>query len=207
MARKDESTSLLRDATVWQIEVHVARLFPQTVIAAHRTDPLALDGLLSETLRDEARLTSRIERLPDDYDLDSGSFVRTIVDTNKIRLQASRYIARGLLPITYVLGTSPWSTRLECLVEDLCALAEPESPFSMGPVPSGDSEVNGNLLVALIWMGQEIRNISIWRTESGTRTVSELWPKMMGYLQEARIGPWIEPETQPFSGQWWVEHG
>ena len=77
------------------------------------------------------------------------------MDTNKIRLQASRYIARGLLHITYVLGTSPWSTRLEGLVEDLCALAETESPFSMGPVPSGDSEVNGNLLVALIWMGQE----------------------------------------------------
>jgi hypothetical protein len=125
------------------------------VVAAYLVDPPVLRGLLSETLRDESQLTSRLKRLPDDYNLDTHEFVQSSIDTNSIRLKASRYAARGLLPIANLLGSSPWYDRLVSLVEDLVAISETESPFSQGPLPSGAAEINGNLLRALIWLSSD----------------------------------------------------
>gem|GEM_PF-1497222 len=150
-SRKDRSTSLLRQGDVWQVGLHAARLYPQLMIAAHLVNPSTLGGFLSETLRDEIGLTSRINSLPDDYAFDSRDFVKSRVDTNRIRLQASRY-AVGLLATTRILGSGIWMDRLVDLTEDLFDIAGSKSTFSKGPLPSDEAEVNGNLLKVLTWL-------------------------------------------------------
>ena len=150
--RKHAGSALIRggpNGDRWTVRGTAGGLYPQLALAAHLTQRDLLDGLLTETLRDEIRLTSRLMRLPDDYDLLEGRFLHDLIDGDRIVTSASEYAAQGLTTVTNVLGPGPWAERTQAIVDDLLARASIQTPFSEGLMLSGDAEVNGNLLCVL----------------------------------------------------------
>ncbi|MDA0746369.1 MAG: hypothetical protein O2954_07605, partial [bacterium] len=160
-AHKDSRTALIatgpgRDR--WTVRGTATEIYPTMVCAAYLTDLPFFDGLLRETLRDETRLTTRISGLPDDYDLNTGRFLHTAVDTERIVAAAAEYAASGLLPITSCVGNDVWTDRLEQLVQAIFTLASVQTTFSNGPLPSEYAETNGNLLRVLPWLATHTGN-------------------------------------------------
>ncbi len=131
----------------WTAQNSAADLWSFFVITAYFTDAEALDTFVRETLRDEIRLTTRLGRLPDDYDIDRNVFVRREPDLPKIIFGASEYVKDGLLPIVETMGRTAWFYRGRDLLEDICAHAPVETRF--GKIPSDGAEVNGNMLQGL----------------------------------------------------------
>lgn len=150
-ARKDETTSLLRggkEANRWSIATTAAGIYPALVIAAWLTDLPLYDGLLRETLRDEAMFTSRLGALPDDYDLSKRRFVDASMNKSRIIENSARY-AESLLAIAAVTGPSPWADRMRSIVDATFLQAAVRTDYAEGPLPSNKASVNGRLLKVL----------------------------------------------------------
>jgi len=129
----------------WVVNRDAAKVIPALIVAAYLTDPDKLPGSLSEYLRTESSRTSRLLRLPDDVDLATGEFVYPTADPLRIQSGSTSY-ALGLSAVTSVVGPGPWTERLIHIVDDLFARASVQPTGTIGPIPSGDAEVNGNLL-------------------------------------------------------------
>ncbi len=160
-ARKDKQTALIRSGPKsdrWTVRGTATRLYPQMVLSAYLTDQTLFNGLLRQTLRDEIRLTSRLTRLPDNFDLTAGRFFHGLIDTDRILTSASGYAAEGLSAITEVVGPDAWSARMQAIVDDLFARAAVRTPYSNGPLPSGSAEINGNLLRLLPRLADQTGN-------------------------------------------------
>lgn len=70
-------------------------------------------------LRTETALTSRIGRLPDTCSFSKQGFAETRIDTAAIMFGGSEYVKDGLMPITELLGVTPWRARMIGIVDDL----------------------------------------------------------------------------------------
>jgi hypothetical protein len=114
------------------------------VLTAALTDTNLLHGRLRTMLDAETRLTSRIGRMPDDFDFTTQTWRRTAPDLDSTIFDGAEYVKDGLLYITEWLGPSPWFTRMTGIVEDVWANARVETPF--GVIPTRNFEVNGDLL-------------------------------------------------------------
>jgi len=55
-------------------------------------------------LRTETKLTSRLDRLPDDYSFSKRDWRREKMDLNEVIFDGSEYVKDGLLPITEWMG-------------------------------------------------------------------------------------------------------
>lgn len=131
----------------WTAENAAADLWPFFVLTAYVTDREALDSVVSQTLKDEIRLTTRLGRLPDALNIDDESFVLQEVSIPRILFGASEYVKDGLLPISELMGRTAWFHRAQELLSDIFAHAPVDTPF--GKLPSGTAEVNGDLLQGL----------------------------------------------------------
>jgi hypothetical protein len=97
-----------------------------------------------EMLRTETRLTSRIDRLPDDYSFSKKGWRREKADLGTIIFEGAEYVKDGLFNVAEWLGMSPWSERMIGIVDDIWKNANIETPF--GKIATLDFEANGNLL-------------------------------------------------------------
>ena len=160
-ARKDPGSALIHPpGGRWTVRGTATRLYPQMVLAAYLTNRPLFNGLLRETLQDEIRLTARLKRLPDDFNLTAGRFLHTRVDTNRILTSAAGYAAEGLAAVTGIIGPDIWADRLQAIVDDLFEQASLQTPYTPSSLPSEDAEVNGHLLRILPrltgWTGDPI---------------------------------------------------
>jgi hypothetical protein len=159
----DPRTGLLprnttNDRDIWNAKDCAADLYPFLVLTAWFTRPALYEGGMQEILLTETALTARIGRLPDTYSFSKQGFAESRIDTASIMFGASEYVKDGLMPITELLGATPWRARMMGIVDDLWRYAPVETPF--GRIVSLDPEVNGDLLLVLsriYWMTHERR--------------------------------------------------
>jgi hypothetical protein len=143
---------------LWNAKDCAADLYPFLVLTARFTRPdLYADGM-QQMLLTETALTSRMGRLPDDYSFSKQGFANDKVDTAAIMFGGSEYVKDGLMPITELLGATPWRARMMGIVDDLWRYAPVETPN--GRIVSLDPEVNGDMLLVLsriYWMTRDPR--------------------------------------------------
>lgn len=157
LAHADPATGLIpRNLTesgdFWNGRDSAADNYPYMVLTAALTDRPLMNGRLLEMLRTETRLTSRVDRLPDDYSFSRKGWRREQVNLDEIIFDGAEYVKDGLLPITEWLGPSPWSERMTGIVDDIWKQANIETGF--GKIPTLNVEVCGDLLQAcarLFW--------------------------------------------------------
>jgi hypothetical protein len=130
----------------WNGRDSAADNYPFMVLTAAMTDRPLMHGRLLDMLRTETRLTSRVDRLPDDYSFSKKGWRRETLDLDAIMFDASEYVKDGLVPLTEWLGPSPWSERMLGITDDIWKHAPIDTPF--GKIPTRNFEVCGDLLQA-----------------------------------------------------------
>jgi hypothetical protein len=146
------------DRDIWNAKDCAADLYPFLVLTAWFTRPELYAGRMQEILRTETALTARIGRLPDTYSFSKQRFAEEKIDTAAVMFGGSEYVKDGLMPITELLGVTPWRARMLNIVDDLWRYAPVETPH--GRIVSLDPEVNGDMLLVLsrlYWMTHDTR--------------------------------------------------
>ena len=146
------------DRDIWNAKDCAADLYPFLVLTAWYTRPELYAGRMQEMLLTETALTSRLGRLPDTYSFSKQGFAESRIDTAAIMFGGSEYVKDGLMPITELLGATPWRARMLGIVDDLWRYAPIETRY--GRIVSLDPEVNGDMLLVLsrlYWMTREPR--------------------------------------------------
>ena len=146
------------DRDIWNAKDCAADLYPFLVLTAWYTRPELYATRMQEMLLTETALTSRIGRLPDTYSFSRQGFADARIDTAAIMFGGSEYVKDGLMPITELLGVTPWRARMLGIVDDLWRYAPVATRY--GPIVSLDPEVNGDMLLVLsrlYWMTRDAR--------------------------------------------------
>jgi hypothetical protein len=147
--------SLLDDTrrTLWRPANNAADNYAFMVLTCALLDRGLYNGIMMDILYAEKKLTSRQDRLPDTYDFAKGAFENPNPEYNRIKYGASEYIKDGCLPLTELLGRTPWYTRMMGMLDDLWTHAD--TPTGFGPIPTPITEVHGEQLQTLsriFWM-------------------------------------------------------
>ena len=132
----------------WNARDAAADNYPFMVVTAYLTDPEMFEGRMKDMLAAETRLTSCLGACPVTYDFRTRMPKTSPVDTGEVIFGSAEYVKDGLLPITDLLGPSPWSERMVSILDDLKKLVTVAKPGKY----LGDAaaiEVNGDLLQAL----------------------------------------------------------
>ncbi|MBM4033539.1 MAG: hypothetical protein FJ291_17390 [Planctomycetes bacterium] len=138
---------------LWAVKDSAADNYPFMVLTAALTDRALFDGRMLDILRAEAKLATRLGRLPEDWSFAKQSFASQKPNLQAVIFGASEYVKDGLIPLTEWLGPSPWSERMIAILDDLFKHAELKTPF--GDITTTNVEVNGDQLQALsrvYWM-------------------------------------------------------
>jgi len=149
---QDAETALIGDGDRgdrWTLEHTATEFYPRLVLASWLTDRQAFDGVLRQTLADEAELTSRLGRLPDDYSLAGNTFLHPGLDSARVLHGSVAYAADGLAAITAQVGADVWQHRTRSIVDDILSISAVQTPYAEAALPSADCEVNGKLLCLL----------------------------------------------------------
>ena len=156
LARRDPVSGLLPHRGVfqgstpdpaWVVANTAADLYPFMVMVARLTDRAVYDGPMLDILRQETLRTTRVGRLSDDVRGGDGGFVRATPDMDAIIFGSSEYMKDGLIPLTELLGDTPWYHRMEGIATDIIRHAPYRT--SRGTLPAQTSEINGNMLQVL----------------------------------------------------------
>ncbi|WP_198440172.1 hypothetical protein [Pareuzebyella sediminis] len=161
LAFADSTTGLIprnlyEDPDIWNAKDAAADNYPFMVLTAAITDQALFEGRMLEMLKNEIRLTSRIDKMPDTYSFSKKGFYTAEADLNSILFGSSEYIKDGLLPLTEWLGKSPWSERMIGILDDMWKHAPVDTDF--GRIVSTNVELNGEMLQVLsrvYWMTGE----------------------------------------------------
>ncbi len=152
--QRDTDTALipenLRNPQIrnWTPKNSAADNWPYMVIAARFVHPSFYQNECLKTLDDEQRLTNRVRRLADDFNLMTNQFLFPQPDMTRIIFGSAEYAKDGLIPITEILGpNTPYFQRMRDLADDLLAESRVQTRF--GPIPAADHEVNGDMLQVL----------------------------------------------------------
>jgi hypothetical protein len=137
----------------WNAKDSAADNYPFIVLTAFVLDDTYLKEAARAILAREAKLTARLDALPDDFLFATQAFRTPEPSLEGIIFGAAEYAKDGLMPITEWLGPSPWLDRMAALVGDAFKHAAIVTPS--GPIPSDNVEVAGDLLQVtsrLYWM-------------------------------------------------------
>ena len=137
----------------WNAKDSAADNYPFMVLSAYYTNRPLFDGRMKDMLATEQRLCNRVDRLPDTYDFASKAFLTPQPALNDIIFGASEYAKDGLIPVTEVLGETPWSVRMLGLLDDIWKNGAEQT--EAGTLPSISHEVCGDLLQCysrMYWM-------------------------------------------------------
>lgn len=151
LARADRETGLIprnlsESRDFWNGRDSAADNYPFMVLTAALTDRPLLEGRMRAMLATERRLTSRLDRLPDDYSFSKRGWRREKLDLDALVFDGAEYVKDGLIPLTEWLGPSPWSDRMLGITDDIWKHAALDS--AGGKIPTRNIEVLGDLLQA-----------------------------------------------------------
>lgn len=155
MKYADSSTGLiprnLKDSKdFWNAWDAAADNYPFMVLTSSILMPEFFKDTALKMLRTEERITSRIGKLPDTYSFMKKGFKNEMIDTNQMIFGAAEYMKDGLIPLTELLGESPWSTRMLDILHDLPKLTRMAKDIRGSWFGnSATVEVNGDLLQVL----------------------------------------------------------
>lgn len=138
---------------IWNAKDCAADNYPFMVLTAALLDSQLFNGSMTDMLRTETKLTSRVGSLPDTYSFSKKDFASRTVVLSDIIFGAAEYVKDGLIPLTEWLGPSKWSERMISIVDDAWKYAPVVTPY--GNIISDDPEVNGDMLQSLTriyWM-------------------------------------------------------
>ena len=144
-------------SSYWNANDAAADNYPYMVLASYFTSDSLYNGRMLDMLNTEIRLTSCLGACPATFDFTTQS-LQNPVDTGSVIFGSAEYMKDGLLPITEMLGRSPWSDRMISILDDLHKLVEVVTDNDIKGYYFGDSqviEVNGDLLQVLsrvYWM-------------------------------------------------------
>jgi len=149
LAHADPATGLIprnlgESRDYWNGRDSGADNYPFMVLTASITDRALMEGRLLDILRTETRLTSRLDRLPDDYSFFKKGWRREKLDLEAITFDGAEYVKDGLLYIAEWMGRSPWSDRMVGIIDDIWKNASIDTPY--GKIPTLNIEVCGDLL-------------------------------------------------------------
>ena len=161
LKRRDPATGLLprtgKDPN-WVVKDSAADLYPFLVICSRYTEPDLYHNDMRRILRQEFLQTRRLGRLSDDLQPGGRGFAFPEPNADRIIFGSSEYAKDGLLPLTELLGDTPWYHRLLGVAADIVAHAPYESP--RGKLPAQTSEINGNMLQVLSRLSWKTRDES-----------------------------------------------
>ena len=140
----------------WFVQDSAADLYPFMVLAAYFTEPYLYETSMRHILRQEMLLTRRAGHLSDDLQPGGRGFVQPALNMDRVMFGSSEYMKDGLLPITEVLGETPWYFRMRDIADDMVARA----PYRWkgGNLPAQTAEVNGNALQVLSRLSWKTRD-------------------------------------------------
>lgn len=148
--RADSVTGLLprtgKDPN-WVVKDSAADLYPFMVLAAYFTEPSLYHNDMLHILRQEILLSTRLGRLSDDLLPGGKGFAFPELNKDRIIFGSSEYAKDGLIPLTELLGDTPWYYRMRGIATGIIRQAPYSS--SRGRVPARTAEVNGNMLQVL----------------------------------------------------------
>ena len=145
--------NLRESKTIWNGKDSAADNYPFMVMTCALTDNALYQGSMRDMLESEIRLTRRIGNLVDVFSFPTQSFAHETPSMDRILFDSSEYAKDGLIPLTELLGKTPWRDRLLGIIDDIIAHAA--HPTANGPIPLDNVEVNGELmqmLGRLYWM-------------------------------------------------------
>jgi len=148
--------------------------YPYLIATAWFTDRATYDGRMRDMLRNEVRFTSDRHGLPRTLDLATGKLGDSYV------FGAAEYAKDGLIPVTELLGRTPWFFRM---VDMTAALMERAAvPSRFGPLPDKGAEINGDLLQTLVRLAAMTgdRRFLEWAERIGDAYVEEILPASHG---------------------------
>lgn len=134
----------LRDSPYWNGRDAAADNYSFMVLTGSMTDRPLLEGRLTDMLRAEARLTRRVDNLPDDFLFTTQSWRRPAMDRDSMIFDGAEYAKDGLLYITEWMGRCEWTERMIGIIDDIWREPSIDTPF--GKIPTLNFEVNGDLL-------------------------------------------------------------
>lgn len=140
----------------WVVRDSAADLYPFMVLASYFTEPYLYETSMRHILHQEMLLTRRAGNLSDDLQPGGRGFVRPTLEMDEVIFGSSEYMKDGLLPITELLGETPWYYRMRDIADDMVALA----PYKWkgAPLPAQTAEINGNALQVLARLSWKTRN-------------------------------------------------
>ena len=137
----------------WNAKDAAADNYPFMVLTTYYTNRTLFEGRMKEILETEQRLCNRLDRLPDDLQLDTGTFRTPEYRIEDLIFGAAEYAKDGLTPVVELLGPSPWADRMRGLLEDIWKHAGIDT--EAGLLPATSHEVCGDLMQSLArtyWM-------------------------------------------------------
>lgn len=170
----DEQTGLiprnLRGDFYWNAQDAAADNYPFMVITTFFTDKDLYNGRMLEMLETETRLTSCLGACPATYDLRTHELQDNPVDTSNVIFGSAEYMKDGLMPITEILGKTPWTARMMSILDDLHKLVTVAKDIRGEYYGNSQViEVNGDLLQVLsrvYWMTGDEKYLD-WAIEIG----------------------------------------
>jgi hypothetical protein len=132
---------------IWNAKDCAADNYPFMVLTTALLDRSLYEGKMTEMLRSEKILTSRLGSLPDTYSFSKNGFANNDTVISDIIFGSAEYVKDGLIPLFEWLGPSAWSERMISIVDDCWKFAPLGTQF--GNIISDNPEVNGDMLQAL----------------------------------------------------------
>ena len=132
---------------IWNAKDCAADNYPFMVLTTQMLSPDLFKGRMTDMLRTETELTSRLGALPDTWSFSKQAFANEDTVIADIIFGSAEYVKDGLIPLFEWLGPSPWSERMISIINDCWKYAPVESPY--GNIISDNPEVNGDMLQAL----------------------------------------------------------
>ncbi|AKJ65653.1 hypothetical protein [Kiritimatiella glycovorans] len=139
--------NLRHDKYLWNGQDSAADNYPFMVLTAALTDQELYKGRMLDILRTEEKVATLRGGLPADYDFRKQDYRNKETPLSALIFAGSEYVKDGLMPITEWLGDSPWSERMKGIIDSILRQAEYETPY--GNIPSGNIEVNGEMMQVL----------------------------------------------------------
>lgn len=136
------------DERTWEGNDGPADQWSFFVCASYLTGDARMEAEVHNTLLDDIRLTTRVGRMGDLYDIDANKFVRSKVDLERVIFSSAEYVKDGLMPIIDLTGQKVYVDRARKLLEDIM-YASPIKTHHHGNIPDDHAEACGDMLQSL----------------------------------------------------------
>ena len=148
--------------------------YPFMMLTSFFMDRPLFEGYMKTFLVKERALTTAENGLPRNYNIETKEFGPPSI------FGASEYAKDGLVPVTELLGRSPWFDRMEELITAIMKNAPVKSDY--GNLPDEGAEVNGEMLQVLVRLFSATGNRQYleWALRIGDAYCFEVLPKNFG---------------------------